>query len=35
MPSRSPISAAVLSSRPITERIPVNRQECWNEQRNG
>ena len=28
-------SAAVLSSRPITERIPVNREECWNEQRRG
>ncbi len=28
-------SAAVLSSRPITERVPVNREECWNEQRRG
>jgi len=28
-------SATVLSSRPITERIPVNREECWNEQRRG
>ena len=22
-------SAAVISSRPITDRIPVNREECW------
>jgi len=28
-------SAAVLSSRPIMERIPVNREECWSEQRRG
>src|SRR5437868_4011415 len=26
-------SAAVISSRPITERVPVNREECWSEQR--
>jgi uncharacterized protein YcfJ len=28
-------SAPVLSVRPITERTPVNRQECWSEQRRG
>jgi uncharacterized protein YcfJ len=28
-------SAAVISSRPITDRIPVNREECWSEQRRG
>lgn len=28
-------SAPVLSVRPVTERTPVNRQECWNEQRRG
>ena len=27
--------AAVLSVRPVTERTPVNRQECWNEERRG
>ena len=28
-------SAPVLSVRPITERTPVNREECWSEQRRG
>ena len=28
-------SAQVLSVRPITERTPVNREECWNEHRRG
>src|SRR5258706_10971521 len=28
-------SAAVMSVRPITERTPVNREECWSEQRRG
>jgi len=28
-------SAPVLSVRPVTERTPVNRQECWNEERRG
>src|SRR5258708_35166274 len=28
-------SAPVLGVRPITERIPVNREECWSEQRRG
>jgi uncharacterized protein YcfJ len=28
-------SAQVLSVRPVTERIPVNRQECWSEQHRG
>ncbi len=28
-------SAPVLSSQPIFERIPVNREECWSEQRRG
>ena len=28
-------SAAVVSSRAITDRIPVNREECWSEQRRG
>ena len=28
-------SAAVISTRPITERVPVNREECWSEQRRG
>ena len=27
--------APVLSVRPVTERTPVNRQECWNEERRG
>jgi uncharacterized protein YcfJ len=26
-------SAPVISARPVTERIPVNREECWSEQR--
>ncbi|HUQ27096.1 MAG TPA: glycine zipper 2TM domain-containing protein [Usitatibacter sp.] len=28
-------SAPVLSARPITESTPVNREECWSEQRRG
>lgn len=28
-------SAPVISVRAITERVPVNREECWNEQRRG
>lgn len=28
-------SAPVLSVRPITERTPINREECWSEQRRG
>jgi uncharacterized protein YcfJ len=28
-------SAQVLAVRPITERTPVNREECWSEQRRG
>ena len=28
-------SASVLSVRPVTERTPVNREECWSEQRRG
>ena len=28
-------SATVMSVRPITERTPVNREECWSEQRRG
>jgi uncharacterized protein YcfJ len=28
-------SAPVLSSTPIVERVPVNREECWSEQRSG
>ena len=28
-------SAPVLSVRPVTERTPVNREECWSEQRRG
>jgi len=28
-------SAAVVSVRAVTERTPVNRQECWNEERRG
>src|ERR1043166_7794689 len=28
-------SAAVMSVHPITERTPVNREECWSEQRRG
>jgi uncharacterized protein YcfJ len=28
-------SAAVLGVRPVTERTPVNREECWSEQRRG
>ena len=28
-------SAAVISSNAITDRIPVNREECWSEQRRG
>src|SRR4249920_2007421 len=28
-------TAPVTAVRPITERIPVNREECWSEQRRG
>ena len=28
-------SAAVLSTTPIVDRVPVNREECWSEQRRG
>ena len=28
-------SAQVISARPVTERTPVNREECWSEQRRG
>jgi uncharacterized protein YcfJ len=28
-------SAPVMSVRPVTERTPVNREECWSEQRRG
>src|SRR5260221_14331401 len=28
-------SAPVVSVRPVTERIPVDREECWSEQRRG
>ena len=28
-------SAPVMSVRPVTERIPVNREECWSEHRRG
>ena len=28
-------SAPVISARPITERTPINREECWSEQRRG
>ena len=28
-------SAAVLSATPIVDRVPVNREECWSEQRRG
>ena len=28
-------SAPVMSVRPITERTPINREECWSEQRRG
>ena len=28
-------SAAVLSATPVVDRVPVNREECWSEQRRG